>query len=299
MQLFKLCVVLSGCLFLSACLRLDANLYNPSTEIKSYQRDAYTGEQDFVLDATYKIPDSLIKVFTLNSSAQGETTPTPIYATYIGSVSRIATDTIILYCHGNKWHMDLYWQRAKLLANVGGKNRFGVMMVDYRGYGLSSGHSTEESLYADVNAALSWLKEKGLSEKRLVIYGYSLGSAPATYLTANPTIAVPYKLILEAPFASAAVMVQDGALLAMPASFFTSLKIDNAEQIKKVKQPFCWIHGTADDFLNIKTHGEVVFKNYKGASGEAHRIQGASHTNIPTIMGYSTYSQTLLTFITK
>ena len=35
--------------------------------------------------------------------------------------------------------MDFYWQRAKLLANVGGKNRFGVMYLDYRGYGLSEG----------------------------------------------------------------------------------------------------------------------------------------------------------------
>ena len=36
----------------------------------------------------------------------------------------------------------------------------------------------------------------------------------------------------------------------------TDLKIDNAEEIKKVKQPFLWIHGTNDNFLNYKTHGQ-------------------------------------------
>ncbi len=283
----------------SGCLRLDDNLYNLTDPLLSYKRDAYTGEQDFILDDSYKIQDSLIHEITLSSKSAIETNATTIYATYIGSYSKISTDTVIVYCHGNKWHMDFYWQRAKLLANVGGKNRYGVMMMDYRGYGKSQGKPSEDGLYADVDAALQWLKSHGLSSDRLVMYGFSMGSAPATELTANPRSLVPAKLILEAPFASAAVMVQDGAVLDMPASFFTNLKIDNAEEIKKVKQPFLWVHGTADNFLNIKTHGEVIYKNYKGSYSEAHRIEGAGHGGIPTTMGFVSYRNMLLNFITK
>jgi pimeloyl-ACP methyl ester carboxylesterase len=286
-------------LLLSSCLRLDDNLYNPSNAITEYKRDAFTGNEDFVLEGSYAIPENLIHLFTLNSQMTSEASPTSIYATYIGDINRIATDTVILYCHGNKFHMDLYWQRAKLLANTGAKNRFGVMMLDYRGYGLSKGKSTEESLYTDVDAAMAWLKDKGLTGNRLIIYGFSMGSAPATKLTAQPRSLVPAKLILEAPFASAAVMVQDGAVLAMPASFFTSLKIDNAEQIKNINQPFLWLHGTSDQFLNYKTHGEVIYKNYHGVYGEAHRVANAGHTSVPNTMGFSEYSSTLLRFITQ
>ena len=121
----------------------------------------------------------------------------------------------------------------------------------------------------------------------------------AIQLTANPGSLVPMKLIVEAPFASSSVMVEDGALLAMPASYFTNLKIANSEVIKSVNQPFCWIHGTADNFLNIKTHGELVFKNYHGHYGEAHRIAGAGHGGIPVTMGLSNYSATLLKFIVR
>jgi pimeloyl-ACP methyl ester carboxylesterase len=283
----------------SSCLRLDDNLYNLTDKITEYKLDNYTGENDFVLDNSYQIPDSLVHLFTLSSKASSESVATTISAIYIGSLSKIKTDTVIMYCHGNKWHMDFYWQRAKLLAHVSGKNKYGVLMIDYRGYGLSEGKPTEDGLYADVDAALQWLKLNGLSNSRLMIYGFSMGTAPACELTSKPRSMNPSKIILEAPFASADVMANDGSSLNMPGSFFTNLKIDNAEEIKTISQPFFWIHGTNDNFLNIKTHGEVVYKNYKGLYQEAHRIDGADHGEIPLKMGFVNYLNTLSTFIKK
>lgn len=295
----KYFVILLVTTLLSSCLRLDDNLYNLSDKITEYKLDNYTGQQDFKLDDTYKIQDSLIHLFTLSSKAPNEGSATTIQAIYIGNISKIKTDTVIMYCHGNKWHMDFYWQRAKLLAHVNGKNKYGVLMIDYRGFGLSDGDPTEDGLYADVDAALQWLKLNGLTTDRLMMYGFSLGSAPACELTAKPRSMTPSKIILEAPFASADVMTNDGSGLNMPASFFTNLKIDNAEEIKNINQPLCWIHGTNDNFLNINTHGEVVYKNYIGAYKEAHRINGADHGEVQTKMGFTDYLTTLSNFIKK
>jgi pimeloyl-ACP methyl ester carboxylesterase len=294
--MYKLIVCL---LLLTSCARLDSNLYNLSEKITEYKLDAYTGEQDFVLDATYAIPESLITKFTLASQAPGESSPTTIHAIYIGDISRIATDTVILYCHGNKWHMDFYWQRAKLLANTGQKNRFGVLMVDYRGFGLSEGTPTEAGMYADVDAAQRWLRDNGLTGDRMIMYGFSLGSAPACELTAHPRTLVPHKIMLEAPFGSAAIMVADGSQLNMPSSFFTDLEIDNAEEIKSIQQPLFWIHGTNDNFLGIETHGEVVYANHTGIYKEAHRIAGADHGEVPVKTGIQQYSQLVFNFITR
>ena len=183
--------------FSNSCLKLDTNLYNNDNKIKSYQLDDYDGEQDFRLDGSYTISPDKITLLTLASQTENESNSTEIKALYIGDVTRINTDTVILYCHGNKWHMDFYWQRAKLLAHVNGKNTYGVLMMDYRGFGLSAGKPTEEGMYADVDACMKWLKEKGLVNERLVIYGFSLGSASATELSANPKTLTPSKLILE------------------------------------------------------------------------------------------------------
>lgn len=282
----------------SSCLRLDDNLYN-KTKLTEYKLDNYTGEVDFTLDYNYHIPDSLVHVFTLQSQANDESSATNIYAVYIGNINTIATDTVIMYCHGNKDHMDFYWQRAKLLANIKSKNRFGVLMIDYRGFGMSEGEPTEDGLYTDVDAGLKWLKNSGLTNDRLVIYGFSMGTAPATKLSAEPRSMKPCKLILEAPFASAEVMVQDATGLALPGTCVTDLKINNGEEIKSVQQPFFWIHGVEDDFLNITTHGEVVYANYNGTYKEAHRIPNAGHSTIPTTMGFLNYTNVIGDFITQ
>lgn len=282
----------------SGCLRLDDNLYNQS-KLTEYKLDNYTGDVDFRLDYSYHIPDSLVHVFTLSSQGSGESNATTIYAIYIGDISQIATDTVIMYCHGNKDHMDFYWQRAKLLANTGGKNRFGVMMIDYRGFGMSDGKPTENGLYADVDAALKWLKNNGLTNDRLVIYGFSLGSAPATKIAANNYTLKPSKLMLEAPFANAEVMLQDLSGLALPGTTVTDLQINNGEEIKKVQQPFFWIHGTADDFVSMTTHGEIVYGNYNGTYKEAHRITDAGHSTVPTTMGFQNYISAVNNFITQ
>ncbi len=279
----------------TACLRLDSNLYNLSEKISEYKWDNYPGTVDFRLDSNYQISDSMFHHFTLRSGAEAY----QIHALYLGNLDSIATDTVILYCHGNRWHMDFYWQRAKLLAHVGGKHRFGVMMIDYRGYGLSEGKPTEDGLYEDADAALAWLKSKGLSNERLIMYGFSMGSAPATELTAHPRSLSPAKLILEAPYASASAMVADAAILNLPGSYVTNLKINNADRIKDVKQAFCWIHGEQDNFLGIKTNGDVIYTNYKGTYKEQHRIPGADHGDVPVIMGFDTYMKTIEKFVMR
>ncbi len=281
---------------LSACARLDDNLYDPDSNISEYQLDEYTGEISVHLDSSYDISADRIHQFTVTSDDNGD--KATIHAVYIGDVSAIATGRVILYCHGNRDHMDYFWPRAKLLAHVGGKYGVGVLLFDYRGYGLSSGKPSESGLYADTRAVLSWLEEQGLSDERLIMYGFSMGTAPATELTAHPGALKPSKLILEAPFASAEVMLQDSTKLALPGSYLLNLKIDNAQEIKRVQQPFLWMHGREDDFLSIKTHGEVVYKNYRGEYRQAERIDGAGHSDIPMVMGFDRYLQTLNEFIT-
>jgi pimeloyl-ACP methyl ester carboxylesterase len=286
--LIAFCVVL-----LSSCLRLDDNLFNPDTTITAYKFDDFKEEVDFTLDHTYFLSPENINLFTINSNGNN------IYAVYVGDTTTIAEDTVIVYFHGNKWHMDFYWPRTKLLAHTGGKKRYGILTFDYQGYGLSEGKATEETMYEDSYNILRWLKQKGLSSDRLIFYGFSLGSAPAIKLSAEPGVLVPSKIILENPFASSAVMVQDASVLAMPREFFADVKINNAELIKNVSQPLMWIHGIEDDFLSIKTHGELVFRNYNGIYSEPHRISGADHGSVPNTWGFKNYTAAIERFIVK
>ena len=79
----------SAALIFTACQRLDTNLYNRTDKLTQYELDDYTGEQDFKLDASYDIPDSLIHIFSLQSQAADENSSTTIYAIYIGKFLRL------------------------------------------------------------------------------------------------------------------------------------------------------------------------------------------------------------------
>jgi pimeloyl-ACP methyl ester carboxylesterase len=277
--------------------RLDDFLFNPS-KIDEYKLDNYDGPVSLDLEGDYFVPQSMIHKFSFPIEWEGEVLN--IHAIYTGNLNAIATDTVILYCHGNRDHMDFYWPRQKIYSHLGHITRFGVLMIDYPGYGLSDGKTTEENMYASVDGALKWLKSQGLTDDRLVMFGFSLGSAPVCKVAGEKNFSMnPSKIILEAPFASAEKMVQDAALLAMPSSYFVNIKIENAEQIKNVSVPLLWIHGDADDFLEISKHGEVVYKNYNGPSKTAVRVPGGGHESTPTIMGYGNYSNAILDFITN
>jgi alpha/beta superfamily hydrolase len=289
-------LILLSSLILCSCLKLDSFLYNNnSNPISEYLLQDYDGPVHFSLPDSMKLSSDMIHLFQLESDDNGDIKK--IWAVYLGDISKINSDTVILYCHGNKDHMDFYYPRAQLLAWAGGKHHYGVMMFDYRGYGLSEGTPTESGLYADTEAAMLWLKNNGLTGDRLVIYGFSMGTAPATRLTADTSYLRPSKLILEAPFASAEVFVQDGTGLAIPGSYIVELEIDNAEKIKTIEQPFLWLHGIKDTFISMYTHGNIVFANYQGEKGYACRVPEADHSDCPVFLGFQYYCQIIDLFI--
>ena len=285
--------------FMMGCRkRLDSFLFNNDNSITEYKLDSYGGELALEVPIDYLVPNNDIHMFEYLIEDEGE--DLNISAIFVGDLNKISTDTVILFCHGNKDHMDHYWPRQKLLSHLGDQGRFGVLMFDYPGFGLSEGEPTEQNMYEATDGAMKWLKNNGLTNERLVVYGYSLGSAPATKSVGDQTFVMnPSKLILEAPFASSSVMVQDASVLNMPASYFVNTKIDNAEQIKNCEVPFYWLHGVEDDFLSLKTHGEIVFKNHTKSWKQKNEVAGAGHNDVPTFMGLEIYSDSLLSFITQ
>ena len=99
---------------------------------------------------------------------------------------------LIIYFHGNAGNLQRWGNYAVDITQLG----YEVLMIDYRGYGKSSGTPNEQALYEDARLVWQWAKEKS-EHTKIVIYGRSLGSAVATHLAADVQ---PDLLILETPF---------------------------------------------------------------------------------------------------
>ena len=150
--------------------------------------------------------------------------------------------------------MDEYWARILWLSELG----YNVFIFDYRGFGLSEGESSEESMYRDAESALEFLRSRDLTDS-LILYGYSLGNVASIYLAASKIN--PICLIAEAPFASENSLTQGSIVLDLPQNWLTEGRFDNSVEVKKINTPFLLIHGSEDDFVRYRDNGRVVFAN--------------------------------------
>ncbi|MGH2578199.1 MAG: alpha/beta hydrolase, partial [Actinomycetota bacterium] len=100
----------------------------------------------------------------------------------------------VLFLHGNAGNISHRLMALHVLHGLG----LAVLIVDYRGYGESSGSPSEEGTYRDALATWAYLTTtRGIAADRVVLFGESLGGAVATWLA---TRAHPAGLIVESTF---------------------------------------------------------------------------------------------------
>jgi fermentation-respiration switch protein FrsA (DUF1100 family) len=150
---------------------------------------------------------------------------------------------VIIFFHGNgdilAWRVP--WFREMTAAGAG------LIAVSFRGYAGSSGSPTEAGLLQDAEAAYAFAIEH-YSPERIVVWGFSLGTGPATALAANRRIG---KLILEAPYTSIAD-VAAAAFPFIPARWFIRDPFHSDQRIANVTAPVLIMHGERDRTIPIR-----------------------------------------------
>lgn len=151
------------------------------------------------------------------------------------------TDRAFLFLHGNAGNASQRLHNAARLGRLGAH----VLLVDYRGYGLSEGRPTETGLYADSQAALDHLtRDRGIPDERIIVFGRSLGSAVAVELARERPLG---GVILESAFTN----IEDVARSAVgwPLSSFARGRFDSRSKIAAVVAPLLFFHGDADEIV--------------------------------------------------
>ena len=130
------------------------------------------------------------------------------------------------------------------------KTGFSVFAYDYEGYGTSEGKPSEQAAYQDEIAAYNYLTEKLTTPaERVVIFGRSVGTGPASYLAAKQPAAA---LILQSPFVSAFRVLTKIPLLPFD-------KFPNAKNIRQVRCPVLIMHSHRDTVIPF-WHGQKLFE---------------------------------------
>ena len=155
---------------------------------------------------------------------------------------------LLIYFHGNGGNLGDY---VEAISRLHFHLNWNVLAVDYRGYGESSGEPTEEGILTDAKAVLEFAeKSLSFSLSEIVLYGFSMGSVPATYLASEyPKIG---GIIVQNGFTSI-LELTDSYMTQFMTSVFTPLKY-----ISKVTCNVLILH-CQDDELCPFSHGERLF----------------------------------------
>lgn len=192
-----------------------------------------------------------------------------------------------LFCHGNAGNISHRVHNLDLLHQLG----LAVLIFDYPGYGRSGGKPSEAGMYAAARAACDHLTEgRGFPDRRIVLFGRSIGTAAATLLAAEGHGGA---LILEGAFGSFREMARRHyPFLPLPRSLRG--KFPTAEMLAAVRLPLLVVHGDEDEIVPLEM-GRRVFEAAPGPK-ELYVIPGAGHNDTVAVGGRD-YARRLGRFI--
>jgi uncharacterized protein len=158
---------------------------------------------------------------------------------------------VLLFCHGNAGNISDRLDSIRIFNRLG----LSVFIFDYRGYGKSSGHPSEQGTYRDAEAAWNYLIQVRQKDAReIVVFGRSLGGSIAAWVS---QVYKPQALILESTFAS----LREAARDRMP-GFFVKLLVPDQYRtllyLTSVHCPFLILHSRGDEVIPFR-HGEALY----------------------------------------
>jgi len=192
---------------------------------------------------------------------------------------------LVLYFHGNAGSLESWKGVARDFNGLG----YEVLIIDYRGYGKSSGVITEEGLYEDAKATWNFALARGVPASSIVIYGRSIGSGPAAELALHASDA--RALILETPFTSLLSLAKSIYPFLLP-DLTLRFRFETDQKLPLVKMPILMVHGTQDEIIPVSHSQEL--QNLLGTKSTLVIIDGANHNNVSA---YPAYEDALRDFL--
>ena len=204
------------------------------------------------------------------------------------------SDTTLLWMHGNAGNIA---HRVDNIAVLNRQTGLGVLIVDYRGYGLSDGSPSENGLYLDAEAAFDHLvTELGLDPARdIVLFGRSLGVGVAAEMATRHEVRC---VILESGFTSIMGMARATRpdWLAHALVPLISARYDTLSKVARIQSPVMIVHGDRDEIVPFQM-AEQLFE----AASEPkrfHAVRGATHNDVYE-RGGAAYFRALREFVSN
>jgi fermentation-respiration switch protein FrsA (DUF1100 family) len=158
----------------------------------------------------------------------------------------------VLFMHGNAGNISHRLENIRIYHQLG----LNFFIFDYRGYGQSTGNTSEAGTYLDAAAAWDYLiGEQNMNAEQIIIAGRSLGGGVASELANNVT---PAMLILESTFTSMPDASKKHYPF-MPISIILKHRYETLNKLKNISCPIVIVHSRNDEVIPF-SHAEINFE---------------------------------------
>lgn len=192
---------------------------------------------------------------------------------------------LILYFHGNTRSIKGWARYARDFYRY----NYDVVLLDYRGFGKSTGKRNEKKMLNDVQFVYEILA-KQYNEDHIIVYGRSFGSGFATKIASENK---PRYLILDSPYYNFTKVVER-FLPILPVRYVIRYHLRTDKWIQLVNCHTYIIHGTKDWLIPIR-HSEDLQK-LNPHKITLIRIQGGGHNNLPKFDEYHNFIRDILKY---
>jgi uncharacterized protein len=201
-----------------------------------------------------------------------------------GRVEERPAAPVILFLHGNAGNVSHRLDKLAILHGLDAS----VLIVDYRGYGKSTGEPDEAGLYRDAEVAYDELVRRGYRGDRIVLYGESLGGTVATELATRREVA---GLILDSTPTSILEVARHHYPI-LPVGLFLAARYDALSRIERVRAPILVLHSTEDEIVPFAMAESMM----AGARGPKALVRLRGGHNDGFLVSARTYQQALRDF---
>lgn len=219
--------------------------------------------------------------FSTTNSAEEVTLTTEDNERISGLFFRNTRQEVVLYFHGNAGDLSGWQFVSEDFTALG----FNFFIIDYRGYGKSTGDISESGMYKDAEAAYNYLIKKGFKPGNIIIYGRSIGSGVAVDLASKKK---SKGLVLESPFSSFARLANEKFPFFFP-SLYLRFRFNNLRKINDVRCPVIFLHGS-DDTLIPPSHSRQLFDRFKGMK-KIILVDKGAHNDLHAFQQYKEFLQ--------
>jgi fermentation-respiration switch protein FrsA (DUF1100 family) len=157
----------------------------------------------------------------------------------------------------------------------------GLLLIDYPGYGKSTGRPQEEALYAAGRSALRWLIEHmNITEHRIVLFGKSLGGPVAAEVAQGRHV---MGIILESTFRSIPAMIKNVVPVIPENAWLKSEQYDTASKIRTIRVPVLIVQGALDALVPLR-EAQALY-TLANEPKQLYVVGGAGHNDVSFVAG--------------